>query len=215
MQGQRIDRPPLSWSVVVPVKRLARAKTRLQPPARVARAQLALAMALDTVQAAMACEAVGEVVVVCDDDEAIHALRRLGAQVVGDEPDAGLNPALRHGIGHVRRTRPESGVALLSSDLPALRPHDLSAALSAAAAYNVSVVADVAGTGTVLLTAAAGVEVHPAFGPASLMSHLAAGAVALSAPLPGLRRDVDTAADLAEARALGLGPHTTAVLAGG
>ena len=54
------DRParPLAWSLVIPVKVLAHAKTRLAPLAGPHRAELALAMAADTVAAGLACPAV-------------------------------------------------------------------------------------------------------------------------------------------------------------
>ena len=61
------------WSVVVPAKRLAVAKTRLRPltdradrPAH-AHEALVLALLADTVAAALACPAVAEVVVVTDE----------------------------------------------------------------------------------------------------------------------------------------------------
>jgi hypothetical protein len=88
---------PLTWSVVIPVKVLARAKSRLAGLAGPARSELALAMAADTVRAAAACPVVATVVVVTDDPAAASALGALGAWVVADEPDAGLNPALAHG----------------------------------------------------------------------------------------------------------------------
>lgn len=122
-----------SWSVVVPVKRLDRAKTRLQGALPgVEHPRLVLALTLDTVTAALRCREVSRVVVVTDDARAAGAVRRVGAEVVGDEPDAGLNPALRHGAGYARRLAPYDGVAVLSADLPALRPDELAAALDAA-----------------------------------------------------------------------------------
>ena len=120
-----------SWSVVVPAKRLAVAKTRLRPltaglggPA--AHDDLVLALLADTVAAALACPVVGEVVVVTDDPAAAGRRPRLGARTVADEPDSGLNPALEHGA----RSAAGPGVAALSSDLPALRPEELAAALA-------------------------------------------------------------------------------------
>ena len=80
---------PLTWSVVIPVKVLARAKSRLAGLAGPARSELALAMAADTVRAAAACPVVATVVVVTDDPAAASALGALGAWVVADEPDAG------------------------------------------------------------------------------------------------------------------------------
>src|SRR4051795_8460771 len=81
------------WAVVVPVKRLEVAKTRLSVHPELRR-ELALAMASDTVLACLHTSGVVEVVVVTDDELAGPAMRALGANVVPDEPDAGLNPAL-------------------------------------------------------------------------------------------------------------------------
>ena len=97
-------------------------------------------------------------------------------------------------------------MAALVGDLPALRPAELDAALTAAAAHPAAFVADHLGTGTTLLTAGPATTLAPHFGPGSAAAH-ARGAVALSAG-PGLRTDVDTAADLARAAELGVGMRT-------
>lgn len=202
------------WSVVVPAKRLDVAKTRLRPltadrdDAGAAHRELVLALLADTVAAAVACSVVGAVVVVTDDPAATEVVRALGATTVADEPDRGLNPALEHGA----RSAPGPAVAALSSDLPALRPGELAAALGAAAGAARAFVADAHGTGTTLLTAV-GTELLPRFGPGSAEAHLTGGAVALSGGWPGLVRDVDTGADLRAALHLGAGPRTTAVVA--
>ncbi len=98
---------PGFWSLVVPLKPLGAAKTRLAgafAPAQ--RRRLALAFALDTVAAALTCGAVRDVVVVTDDGEAAAELSALGAGVVRDRPAAGLNAALAHGAAAVRAGRP-------------------------------------------------------------------------------------------------------------
>jgi 2-phospho-L-lactate/phosphoenolpyruvate guanylyltransferase len=198
-----------SWSVVVPAKRLAVAKTRLRPATdglAVAHVDLVLALLADTVAAAVACPAVAEVVVVTDDPAAAELVQGLGARTVADAPDRGLNPALEHGAGSV--TGP--AVAALSSDLPALRPAELAAALASAADHARAFVADAHGTGTTLLTAV-GAALDPRFGPGSAGAHRASGATPLTGDWPGLLRDVDTDADLRAALALGAGPRTKAL----
>jgi 2-phospho-L-lactate guanylyltransferase len=203
-----------TWSVVVPVKRLDRAKSRLYGALpTVEHVRLVLALVLDTVAAAMGSPAASRVVVVTDDATAARAVRACGAVVVPDEPDAGLNPALRHGARQARVFAPDDGVVVLSGDLPALASAELSAALSFAEENPRSYVADTSGTGTTLLAARVGVPLDPAYGPGSARAHAASGATALAGEWPSLRRDVDTAADLAAASRLGLGPHTSAVLA--
>ncbi len=201
------------WSVVIPVKRLDAAKTRLRNAVPdVAHDRLVLAICLDTVSAAVQCPAVARVVAVTDDPQAAGALHGLGALVIADEPGAGLNPAVVHGALTAARMAPRAPVAVVSADLPALRPAELAAALKAAAAHRRSFVADAGGTGTTLLAVAAGDALNPAYGPRSRTAHAASGAVELDGDWPSLRRDVDTAADLAAAQALGLGAHSAALL---
>jgi 2-phospho-L-lactate guanylyltransferase len=204
----------LTWSLVVPVKVLARAKSRLASLAGPARPALALAVAADTVSAALACPQVRHVIVVTGDARAAAELGRLGARVIGDEPDAGLNPALRHGAAAAMAHDPLSGVGALSADLPALTPAELSRGLRRAACWPRAIVADACGVGTTLYTVRPGVPFLPSFGPGSRCRHLQAGAHEIVGDdLPGLCRDVDTAADLGEAAALGLGPATAELAA--
>jgi len=197
-----------SWSVVVPAKRLALAKTRLRPltdtlGSGAAHDELVLALLADTVAAAAACPAVGAVLVVTDDPAAVDEARALGVRTVADEPDRGLNAALEHGA----RLAGTGAVAALSSDLPALRPEELAAALRAAEAAPRCFVPDAHGTGTTLLTAV-GTPLAPHFGADSARAHRDSGAVALSGPWPGLIQDVDTETDLRAALTLGTGPRT-------
>jgi 2-phospho-L-lactate/phosphoenolpyruvate guanylyltransferase len=200
------------WSLVVPVKVLALAKSRLTGLAGPRRAELALAMAADTVAAAVSCAAVGAVVVVTDDDGAAAELSAVGAVVVPDEPGAGLNAALEFGAAWSATRWPEWGRAGLAADLPALAPAELGRALAAASGLPSAFVPDADGTGTTLYTAGPDTAFWPRFGPGSRAAHRAGGAVELDLPsLDGLRRDVDTPADLRDAAGIGLGPRTAAV----
>ena len=196
------------WSIVVPAKRLALAKTRLRPLTDglggAAHDELVLALLADTVAAAVACPAVVEVLVVTDEPAAADVVAALGARTLADEPDRGLNPALEHGASHASCP----AVAALSSDLPALRPAELAAALRAAEAAPRCFVPDAHGTGTTLLTAL-GTPLLPRFGTASAQEHRDGGAVPLTGDWPGLVRDVDTEQDLRAAVVLGPGPRTT------
>ena len=203
-----------TWAVVVPVKVLARAKSRIAPLAGPRRAELALAMAWDTVTAVAASDQVGQVVVVTDDPVAAGELAAAGATIVPDEPRAGLNAALVHGAACVDRRRPRSGTAALSADLPALRTEEIGRALRAAMASPEAFVPDRQGSGTTLYTAGPGREFRPRFGVASRRRHAEAGAAELLLPgIEGLRRDVDTPEDLQEAARLGLGRRTHALAA--
>jgi 2-phospho-L-lactate guanylyltransferase len=202
------------WSVVVPAKRLSAAKTRLTPltaalgrPVAAGHHELVLALLADTVAAARDSVAVGLVLVVTDDPRAGALVAGLGARTVGDEPDSGLNAALAHGALAVGG----GPVAALSSDLPALRPGELTAALQAAAAVPRAFVADAEGSGTTLLAVRDG-DLAPRFGPGSAAAHAAGGAIPLVGDWPGLRQDVDTPADLEAARRLGVGERTSGFL---
>ena len=193
---------------------LAVAKTRLTRFAGPARQDLALAFAVDTVGAALASDGVCVVLVVTDDARVAEQALAVGAQVVPDAPRAGLNPAIVHGAQVAAGRWPGRPLAALSADLPALRPDELAYALLTAADLPAAFVADTEGTGTTLLTAAAGHGLDPRFGHRSRARHSASGAVELvTGPLASLRRDVDTEVDLYDAGRLGLGPRTLAVLA--
>jgi 2-phospho-L-lactate guanylyltransferase len=203
----------IPWAIVVPVKRLADAKTRITTSSSI-RERLALAMALDTVRAALSCTHVSAVVAVSDDERATPLLLALGAYVVPDEPAAGLNPALAHGVVAAAGIL-DGAVAALSADLPSLRPDDLAAVLGRATRHDTATVADMAGDGTTLLAARSADLFRPAFGANSRSAHAALGAVDLSAFAgESVRRDVDTLADLRAVARLGCGPATTKLLAG-
>jgi 2-phospho-L-lactate/phosphoenolpyruvate guanylyltransferase len=196
--------------LLVPVKRLALAKSRLGDNPR--RAELALAFAADAVSAAVRCPSVATVTVISDDPVAVEQLGRLGALVVADVPDAGLNPALAHAAASLPA---DCWIGALSADLPALRPAELAAAIDeaqSAGAPDGGYVPDHR-DGTTLLLRPPGRALDPKFGPASARAHAATGAVALGVGLAGLRTDVDTPADLEHALRIGVGEHTTGVLA--
>lgn len=198
------------WGVVVPVKQLAVAKSRLGAYGDAARGRLALAFAADVVTACLLCRHVVRVLVVTDDPLAAHTLAALGAVIVPDGPGDGLNAALTHGTDRLRRTVAGCGVVTVSSDLPALRSGDLEAVLAAVPVGGRAFVADAEARGTTVLAAAPGAALAPAYGPDSRLRHLESGAVELVASR-ALRRDVDTPADLVEALRLGVGSHTGTV----
>ncbi len=168
------DTAPFSWTVLLPVKVLAQAKSRLAVLAGERRGDLALALASDTTAAVLACPAVTRVIVISSDQVAGPRLAALGAIVVPDEPadrrgfpvtsdlslahalntggaQDGLNAALRYGAAVAVARWPGTGLAALTADLPALRPAELAAALNAAArAGGPAFIPDAAGLGTTL-----------------------------------------------------------------
>ncbi|PZG53236.1 2-phospho-L-lactate guanylyltransferase [Spongiactinospora gelatinilytica] len=210
LKGMRASQSS-AWSLVVPVKTLVAAKTRLTRAAGPHRAALAVAIACDTVSAALRCPRVARVVVVTGDPQAAEALAEVGGHVV-DDPQAGLNAALRFGAAEAVRLAPGDAVGALQADLPALRPAELDVALAAAADFDMAFVPDAAGIGTTFYGTMPGVPFTPGFGGESRARHLGRGAKELDRDdIPSVRRDVDTPADLAEAVTLGVGPRTAEV----
>lgn len=172
------------WTVVVPVKGTQSAKSRLA-----ASPELALAIALDSVAAALGTTRV----IVVTSSAMSESFEHLGAQVVIDAA-AGLNAAVAQGIVAAG----DGPVAVLLGDVPALRAAELTLALELAAGHPLSFVADADDDGTVLIAALRSADHRPAFGRHSRAAHLAAGYVELEVPdESGLRRDVDTPAQLA------------------
>lgn len=203
---------PWPWTVVLPVKGGPTAKTRLAGLGAL-RPALAAAVAADTLAAVAATSRVQRIVVVTGDRAAAGTAAAAGAIVVSD-PGHGLDGAVAAGLAVAGAHRP---TAVLQADLPALRPGDLAKALDACTSRLVSgalrvVVADADDDGTVLMAAVHPAALHPAYGPGSARRH-ASGGLLLDLPVPRLRRDVDTPADLGSAVRLGVGPATRAVLA--
>lgn len=203
----------VSWVVVIPAKPLATAKSRLSDAAGNRRPELALAMLLDTIEAARLAANVVAVLVVTDDDTISAAASELGAIAIADAPADGLNAAFRHGIETATAQYPGAGVALLAGDLPAMRSSELEAALTVVASSpGMMVVADREGTGTTMLASPSAAQLRPAFGVGSFARHIALGAIALDDELTGLRSDVDDEAGLEAAIALGVGKRTAALV---
>jgi len=208
------------WQVIVPVKRTVQGKSRLASFAGALRSDLAYAIALDTISAAIAAPGVARLVVVTDDERVHDEAARLGAHVLADA-GAGLNAALRHGADAAAALEPNAPLAALQGDLPALRAADLSEALDLARRHDRAFVADAEATGTTLLTASSRSVFDPAFGNGSSRAHRQRGFVELdpcdAARAGGgdgwrsLRRDVDTDASLREAAVIGLGERTRLV----
>lgn len=195
----------LAWVVLVPMRALPGAKSRLIDAADDASGHVRLVEAIrsDTLAAAAAAAGVAVVVPVVD----APGVTELASFV---QAEAGLNGGLAEAAEWAVQRWPGHGVAALVGDLPALRAQDLAAALAAAAEQPRAYVADAPGTGTTLLSATPGTLLYPQFGPGSAARHARTGVYLAAAP--GLRADVDTAEDLRAALQLGVGPATAAVL---
>jgi 2-phospho-L-lactate guanylyltransferase len=186
---------------LVPVKSPSLGKSRLAAADLHDRRPLALAFALDTLDAVRATPLVRTTVVVTSDADVAGLATRRGCLVL---PDAGgLNASL------VAAAAQLSGqVVAVCADLPALRPDDLSDALAQVREGEKAYVADHLGSGTTTYVAPAG-DFVPRFGRDSARAHGGSGARSLAGDLVTLRHDVDTMAELEELAALGiLGRYT-------
>ena len=178
------DSARFSWTVLLPVKVLARAKSRLAVLAGDRRQELALALASDTVTAVLACPDVARVVVVTSDQVAGPLLAALGAIVVPDEPAdraASRGDRASHGASLEGASLDGAGAGAVGV------PGDLGVqdALNAALRHGATVAARRwPGTGLAALTADL-----PAVSPAELATALRAAGTA-----PGLAAFVPDAA---------------------
>ena len=204
--------------LLIAVKRLAVAKTRLAPVfSAPTRERVVLAMLLDTIAAAAKEPSLRGITVVTPDGVAAEAARQLGADVLADPTPDGHPDPLNNAIvaaEAVVGSAPDapSNAVVLQGDLPALQTQELTQAIAAARAHRRSFVADRHGSGTVALFAF-GSPLEPAFGPDSARRHRHSGAVELTGPWPGMRCDIDTPEDLQAARRLGVGPATAQAIA--
>ena len=195
------------YVALVPVKPPALGKSRLVGLADTDRQAMAAAFALDTVAACMSSTAIAQVLVATDDASFSVELAALGAVTIPDGVAMDLNGTLRQSAAEARRRWPGLVPVALTADLPAVRPDDLDEALGEVTPGEAAYVADAAGLGTTLYTAAYD-AFDPRFGPGSALAHDATGARPIRAALPRLRRDVDDVDDLQDALALGVGRRT-------
>jgi 2-phospho-L-lactate/phosphoenolpyruvate guanylyltransferase len=200
----------LNATVILPVKRFARAKTRLvEAIGPQGRASLLRAMLTDALAAIARTERVERVVVVTGEGRAERiALEtakhvKTPIEVLQDPHDPGHSEAATIGIVRAKALG-ASCVALLPGDCPLLDPAELDGALDRVEDGTVGVIPDRHGTGTNGLLLAPGDAIGPAFGPDSCERHLdraaRAGWRAVRVELPSLALDLDTADDLAELR---------------
>jgi 2-phospho-L-lactate/phosphoenolpyruvate guanylyltransferase len=196
--------------LIVAVKRLAAAKTRLAPvfSART-RENVVLAMLVDTLTSAARVGSVRHITVITPDAAAAAAATELGAEVLSDPTPEGHPDPLNNAITAAEQVVADSvsNIVVLQGDLPALQTQELAEAIAAARHHQRSFVADRLGTGTAALFAF-GTPLDPRFGPDSCARHRRSGAIELTGAWPGLRCDIDTPDDLAVARRLGIGPTT-------
>lgn len=197
-------------AVLIPVKPLSRAKSRLRCDIGDEAPSLVVAMMLDVVAASRSCSAVARTIVVTDDPGAAEACRLVGAEVLPDGTDEGLNAALSEACRTVLASNPQTLIIYQPADCPAVTGADFGALAAAASGSAGPVfVADVRGTGTTAVAMRPGVARKPLYGLDSRRAHLAAGWSQLLGPgWLRMRHDIDRLQDLQQARPLGLGQHT-------
>ena len=212
---------PLMGAVLV-VKNLSNAKTRLaatlpQRPTPEALREIVLAMLLDTLSA-VELAGLDPIVVISPDSQVLRTVAATGHHMLREtsHPGTTLNHAYAQGARWVADRRPQiSHVMMVQADLPAASCRSMTEVAAAAIAHSHSLVADASGTGTALLIRPTDDTSLPLFGPNSAAAHRSHGAVELDPDHQrwvDLRTDVDTADDLSEALALGIGAHTRSAL---
>ncbi len=206
---------PSRWRVIIPLKQLSHAKSRLGVP-DASRRLLTRAFAADVMIACSRSESVDGITVVADNSWA----RDLPHWVTFEpDPGSGLNDAITRGLSSVE---PQTKVVVLVGDLPCVRPQDVTDMLASAELLLVDnpmvTLPDSGGEGTTALMGRA-IDLRPGFGPGSFERHVNAGAIPLTSPdlddatgWSRLRRDIDHKEDLDRARVLGAGSTTSALL---
>ena len=172
-------------SVVVPFRGVG-GKNRLAPLTASERAEVALAMLADVLDA---CVAVGSTTVVTNDEAAAELAARRGASVCAD-PGGGQGAAVAAALAGL----PEGPTLVVNADLPLVRAADLEALLAAVPPSGLAYAPAEDGT-TNALGLSSPALFAPLYGPGSA-ARFAAHATAVAVALPRLAADVDTVADL-------------------
>ncbi len=187
-------------AVVVPVKRLALAKSRTRLPVT-ARSALALDLARHTLAMVRDCSSISGIVVVTGDEAVAEVARGHSALVVGEPEGADLDVAARLGIQAAGSALGAEHAGVLVSDLPALAVGDLDDAISEYFEQRTRMyVADQHRSGTTFLVQDTTGSPRTGFGPGSARRHETLGFRHARAAAPGLRFDLDTPEDLGRVR---------------
>lgn len=221
------------WTIVVPVKSLDRAKSRLVPALTAdGRRALVVAMAADVLRACRDTPGVARVRVVSADVRVRDLAARAGAEFVDEPADAGsphrdpldraplnsdplnsdpLNLALDRALADVR-----GPVGVVAADLPELRPAHLARILGMAARHPHATVTDHRGAGTTMAfwTGDPATRVCRFGVDSAVRFRVEGGAVriAVDDDLGAAARDVDVPDDLAALPGRRVGPATAGAL---
>jgi len=205
------------WAVV-PVKPFAEAKRRLANDLRpVDRRALVAAMLADVLQVLRRAEGLEGVLVVTRGHEEAAMTASLGATILEERDEAGLNAALEQAARHLVEAGAK-GMMVVPGDVPALKLNEVEAVLEGHLSGDAltTIVADRHGRGTNCLACTPVERCMPRFGVESFLAHRSladdGGGEVRVLELPGLQFDIDTMADLQEAMEQPLGHRTRRVL---
>src|SRR5262245_52796788 len=207
------------WAIV-PVKRFAKAKSRLAAVLGCReRHELARNMFEDVLEALLRCQDVlAGTIVVTADGQAAAIGRRRGATVVSEEDDRGINAAVRLAVDRLGAST-EAGVVVVPSDMPQLSSRSIAAAVEAISSPSTLAIAAACrdgGTNLLACRPAAAIPLH--FGRSSFMRHTRAaqhaGLSVRALQVPELLLDIDRPDDLWAFQALRTNTRTHRFLAG-
>jgi 2-phospho-L-lactate guanylyltransferase len=184
--------------IIVPVKPLSQAKSRLGTALSPGERADVMRRLLDRVIAA--ASQVSPVSVVTADPEIAHRSRTLGAEVIDEGVVLGLDSAARLGLDRARRLGEEM-VMILAADLPDVTAEVLRA-MTFLARPGAMVIGPSQDGGTNALILPSKIDFCFAYGPDSLVRHQAEarrlGLEIVVHEAPALRLDVDWPGDLAD-----------------
>ena len=156
---------------IVPLKALAKSKTRLSPVLEPReRAELTIAMLKDVLSALHKSSVIGSITVVSADRNALRLARILGAKALREGRKRGLNNAISHVI-HKCNLR-NSAVLLVHADLPLLTAREVNTFLREARDCPIAIAPSRDETGTNAMLLKPGCIMRTAFGKKSYRRHL-------------------------------------------
>jgi len=200
---------------LIPMKELADAKMRLADVLdRDARAELALAMLTDVIEACRASARFDVIAVVSSDSEVFWHARELGAKPLAEPATlSGLNDGLTFAQRYLARRVAVAELVILPADIPLVRPDDVRAIVDALGARNGrAVIVRARDNGTNALAMRPPEALPMRFGRNSADAHLSAardaGVEVVELANEGLAFDVDAPEDLEALASLPVGAAT-------
>lgn len=181
--------------MVIPVKGLDAAKSRLELPSELRRS-IALALAERTLGVAAACLPSAAIYVVTTDDAVTELARCMNATVIR-EVAQGLNPAATLGVVAARKETAGRRACVMVADLPRLTTAELTTVLALADVLESPfVVPDHHARGTTFVSLGTREDIPMLFGDESAAAFASRGCDLYWQAPAGLRRDLDSVEDL-------------------